>query len=75
MILLLPLIVGLCKKCPIHNVTLIFESPNKPRKLCLVSFGQSFKALLMVVVTSFKISLTTAIIYIVFPLGVHTDAL
>ena len=44
------------------NVTLIFESPNKPRKLCLVSLRRSFKVLLMVVVTSFKIRLTTAII-------------
>ena len=45
-----------------RNVTLIFESPNKSRELCLVSLGQSFKVLLMVVVTSFKIRLTTAII-------------
>ena len=44
------------------NVTLIFESPNKLRELCLVSLGRSFKALLMVVITSFKIRLTTAII-------------
>ena len=43
-----------------RNVTLIFESPNKPRELCLVSLGRSFKSLLMVVVTSFKIRLTTA---------------
>ena len=35
-----------------RNVTLIFELPNKLRELCLVSLGQSFKALLMVVVTS-----------------------
>ena len=45
-----------------RNVTLIFKSPNKPRELCLVSLGRSFKVLLMVVVTSFKIRLTTAII-------------
>ena len=42
-----------------RNVTLTFESPNK---LCLVSLGRTFKALLMVVVTSFKNRLTTAII-------------
>ena len=45
-----------------RNVTLIFESPNKPRELCLVSLGQGIKTLIMVVVMSFKICLTTAII-------------
>ena len=45
-----------------RNVILIFESPNKSRELCLVFVGRSFKALPMVVVTSFKTRLTTAII-------------
>ena len=56
--------LGIANDGPFYdrNVTLIFESPNKPRELCLVSLGRSFKALLMVVVTSFKIRLTTAII-------------
>ena len=54
--------LGIANDGPFYdrNVTLIFESPNKPRELYLVSFEQSFKALRMVVVTSFKISLTTA---------------
>ena len=56
--------LGIANDGPFYdrNVTLIFESPNKPRELCLVSFGRSFKVLLMVVVTSFKIHLITAII-------------
>ena len=56
--------LGIANDGPFYdrNVTLIFESPNKPRELCLVSFRQSFKALFMVVVTSFKIRLTTTII-------------
>ena len=56
--------LGIANDGPFYdrNVTPIFELPNKPRELCLVSLGQSFKALLMVVVTSFKIRLTTAII-------------
>ena len=56
--------LGIANDGPFYdrNVTLIFESPNKPRELCLVSFGRSIKALLLVVVTSFKIRLTTAII-------------
>ena len=54
--------LGIANDGPFYdrNVTLIFESPNKLRELCLVSLGRSFKALLMVVVTSFKIRLTTA---------------
>ena len=56
--------LGVANNGPFYdrNVTLIFESLNKPREFCLVFLGQSFKALLMVVVTSFKIRLTTAII-------------
>ena len=56
--------LGLANDGPFYdrNVTLIFKSPNKPRELCLVSLGRSFKAFLMVAVTSFKIRLTTAII-------------
>ena len=56
--------LGIANDGPFYdrNVTLIFESPNKPRELCLMSLGRSFKALLTVVVTSFKIRLTTAII-------------
>ena len=45
-----------------RNVTLMFESPNKPRELCLVSLGRSFKTLLMVVVTGFKIRFIPTII-------------
>ena len=56
--------LGIANNGPFYdrNVTLIFDSPNKLRELCLVSLGQSFKALLVVVVTSFKIRLITAII-------------
>ena len=56
--------LGIANAAPFYdrNVTLIFESPNKPRELCLVSLERSFKALLMVVVTSFKIRLTKAIV-------------
>ena len=56
--------LGIANDGPFYdrNVTLIFESPNKPRELSLVSLGQSFKVLLMVVITSFKIRLTTAMI-------------
>ena len=43
-----------------RNVILILKSPNKPKEL--VFLGRSFEALLMVVVTSFKIRLTTTII-------------
>ena len=57
-------LLGIANDGPFYdrNVTLIFEWPNKPRELCLVSLRRSFKDLLMVVVTSFKIRLTTAII-------------
>ena len=56
--------LGIANDGPFYdrNVTLIFESPNKPRELCLVSLGRSVKALLVVVVTSFKIRPTTVII-------------
>ena len=59
-----PVRLGIANDRPFYdrNVTLIFKSPNKPRELCLVSLGRSFKALLMDLVTSFKIRLTTAII-------------
>ena len=46
-----------------HKVTLILRAPNKLWILCLVYLGQSFKALLVVVVICFKIRFKTAIIW------------